>query len=460
MRPVEGAVGAGPRRPREVADHVDEPEPRGDAQVVRLDAEQRRDLAVAPEERCDERRAAVAPGRQVGAAAGGEHRLGQLRPVRVAGLVELRPAVAVSAVGVGAALEHEPHDLDRVRHSEQVVAVRPPGSHELGMAVENPRQLVRVVGLDRPIGEHERPRRLLAGAKRLDVAAQARPGREAMLAGQLAPGLRGGDAPRGRDPVGAAHVVVDVGVERLFGTDPLDVLLEPRPAGEAVPAGQLELGVGELRRRPGGPALAGQLLGLLSELLEVRRCIHGSSFPRAHRPHVRAERSSLDESCWWGGLSPFRGLDAAPAAQPQFTSAATVVRGQSLRKSGARPIDPDGARGRRVEPRLVARLDGAVVGWAALSPISDRRIYGDVAEDSVYVSSGAAGAASAVAPRRARAAGRGRGHLEGSGRDLPENAASLALHERCGFRIVGRRERLGRHHARARRSDERRRQPD
>jgi phosphinothricin acetyltransferase len=98
------------------------------------------------------------------------------------------------------------------------------------------------------------------------------------------------------------------------------------------------------------------------------------------------------------------------------------------------------------EPRLVARLDGAVAGWAALSPVSDRCVYGGVAEDSVY-----------VAPELA---GRGIGRLllselvrrsEKAGiwtlqaGIFPENAASLALHERCGFRVVGRRERLGCH---------------
>jgi L-amino acid N-acyltransferase YncA len=98
------------------------------------------------------------------------------------------------------------------------------------------------------------------------------------------------------------------------------------------------------------------------------------------------------------------------------------------------------------DPRLVARRDGAVVGWAALSPVSDRCVYGGVAEDSVY-----------VAPELG---GRGIGRLllselvsraEEAGiwtvqaGIFPENAASLALHERCGFRIVGRRERLGRH---------------
>lgn len=99
------------------------------------------------------------------------------------------------------------------------------------------------------------------------------------------------------------------------------------------------------------------------------------------------------------------------------------------------------------DPRLVARLDGTVVGWAALSPVSDRCVYGGVAEDSVY-----------VAPEHG---GRGIGgrlltELVRRSEELgiwtlqagifPENAASVALHERCGFRVVGRRERLGRHH--------------
>ncbi|HEX8162611.1 MAG TPA: GNAT family N-acetyltransferase [Pyrinomonadaceae bacterium] len=94
--------------------------------------------------------------------------------------------------------------------------------------------------------------------------------------------------------------------------------------------------------------------------------------------------------------------------------------------------------------RLVAREGGEVVGWAALSPVSSRCVYGGVAEVSVYVA--------------ASARGRGVGHtllaalVEASERNdlwtlqagvLAENAASIRLHERCGFRVVGRRERLG-----------------
>jgi phosphinothricin acetyltransferase len=94
--------------------------------------------------------------------------------------------------------------------------------------------------------------------------------------------------------------------------------------------------------------------------------------------------------------------------------------------------------------RLVAEVDGEVVGFAALSAASARRCYAGVAENSVYVA------------REARGKGIGRALLEkliSRGRlagvwtiqtsIFPENRASLALHERCGFRVVGTRERIG-----------------
>lgn len=94
--------------------------------------------------------------------------------------------------------------------------------------------------------------------------------------------------------------------------------------------------------------------------------------------------------------------------------------------------------------RLVAVDGHEVLGWAAMIPVSDRCVYSGVAEESVYVS--------------ARARGRGVGRLllegliaasEGQGiwtlqaGIFPENTPSIALHERLGFRLVGRRERLG-----------------
>jgi phosphinothricin acetyltransferase len=94
--------------------------------------------------------------------------------------------------------------------------------------------------------------------------------------------------------------------------------------------------------------------------------------------------------------------------------------------------------------RLVAEVDGEVVGFAALSAASARRCYAGVAENSVYVA------------REARGLGIGRALLEKlisrarfngvwtiQTSIFPENRASLALHERCGFRVVGTRERIG-----------------
>jgi phosphinothricin acetyltransferase len=96
------------------------------------------------------------------------------------------------------------------------------------------------------------------------------------------------------------------------------------------------------------------------------------------------------------------------------------------------PVDPD-----------------TVLGWTACSPVSDRCVYAGVVEHSVYVHPDA--------------------HSRGIGRLLlqrlitsteqagiwtiqsgifPENTASLALHHNCGFRTIGTRERVGRHHQR------------
>jgi len=95
--------------------------------------------------------------------------------------------------------------------------------------------------------------------------------------------------------------------------------------------------------------------------------------------------------------------------------------------------------------RLVAVIGGRVVGWAALSPVSARPAYAGVAEASVYVAGAAAGrgVGRALLERlveRAEAAG----IWTVQAGVFPENAASLALHRRCGFRTVGVRERVGR----------------
>lgn len=115
-------------------------------------------------------------------------------------------------------------------------------------------------------------------------------------------------------------------------------------------------------------------------------------------------------------------------------------------------IAPDWAewdRGHMAEARIVAREAGEVLGWAALSPVSDRCVYGGVAEVSVYVAAAAAGRGVGSALLRALvAASEEAGIWTLQAGVFPENEASLALHRRHGFRPVGIRERLGRHHGR------------
>ena len=97
------------------------------------------------------------------------------------------------------------------------------------------------------------------------------------------------------------------------------------------------------------------------------------------------------------------------------------------------------------EHRLVAELGDRVVGWATLAPVSARRVYAGVAEDSVYVADDAQGQGVGGALLSALVAGaEAAGIWTIEAGIFPENGASVAVHERCGFRIVGVREKLGR----------------
>ena len=83
-------------------------------------------------------------------------------------------------------------------------------------------------------------------------------------------------------------------------------------------------------------------------------------------------------------------------------------------------------------------------GWVALSPVSSRRVYGGVAEVSVYVAAAARGQGvgrALLAALVAESERQGLWTLQAG--IFPENAASVRLHEAAGFRRVGRRERIG-----------------
>jgi L-amino acid N-acyltransferase YncA len=90
---------------------------------------------------------------------------------------------------------------------------------------------------------------------------------------------------------------------------------------------------------------------------------------------------------------------------------------------------------------------GEVLGWVAASAVSSRPVYAGVIEHSVYVHPGHSrrgiGAALLGALVQSTEAA-GIWTIQSS--VFPENTASLALHERAGFRVVGVRERVGHHH--------------
>jgi L-amino acid N-acyltransferase YncA len=94
--------------------------------------------------------------------------------------------------------------------------------------------------------------------------------------------------------------------------------------------------------------------------------------------------------------------------------------------------------------RLVARREGEVIGWAALSSVSGRCVYAGVAEVSVYVAAPARGSGVGKALLRALVdASESEGIWTLQAGIFPENEASVVLHRACGFREVGQRERLG-----------------
>ena len=101
-------------------------------------------------------------------------------------------------------------------------------------------------------------------------------------------------------------------------------------------------------------------------------------------------------------------------------------------------------RSHLAEHRFVATRGSDVVGWVAVSPVSDRCVYGGVVESSVYVGADARGqGVGRLLLERLIASTEAAGIWTIEAGIFPENEASVRLHERLGFEIVGRRKRLG-----------------
>jgi len=135
-------------------------------------------------------------------------------------------------------------------------------------------------------------------------------------------------------------------------------------------------------------------------------------------------------------------LDDGPAVLEIYIQG--IATGNATLETSA----PDWARwhaSHRRDCRLVARLNDRVVGWTALGRYSTREVYAGVAWESVYVDEAARGRGVGRALLEALVpASEAAGVWTLLAGVLAENRASLALHERAGFRQIGVQERIGR----------------
>jgi phosphinothricin acetyltransferase len=124
---------------------------------------------------------------------------------------------------------------------------------------------------------------------------------------------------------------------------------------------------------------------------------------------------------------PWESWDAAHAKEPRIVA-------REPGGAGAAAAGGDGAHD----------TSGAILGWAALTPVSGRCVYAGVGDLSVYVAASARGRGVGKALLMALVTESERAGIWTLQAGIfPENEASLALHKSCGFREVGRRERIG-----------------
>jgi len=97
--------------------------------------------------------------------------------------------------------------------------------------------------------------------------------------------------------------------------------------------------------------------------------------------------------------------------------------------------------------RIIAEENELILGWAALSPVSSRCVYGGVAEVSVYISQNFRGKGLGQAlMQKLIEESEDQGYWTLQSGVFPENKASIKLHEKVGFRFLGKRERVGKTH--------------
>lgn len=137
-------------------------------------------------------------------------------------------------------------------------------------------------------------------------------------------------------------------------------------------------------------------------------------------------------------------LDAEHWPRVEAIHAAGIATGHATFESEP-PTWERFAASRPAPHRHVAVEDGDVLGWVAATPVSDRCVYAGVVEHSVYVDPAASGRGVGCALLDALVAStEAAGIWTIQSGVFPENAASLALHARVGFEVVGTRRRLGR----------------
>ncbi len=103
--------------------------------------------------------------------------------------------------------------------------------------------------------------------------------------------------------------------------------------------------------------------------------------------------------------------------------------------------------GKHTTCRFVVRMNGVLAGWCALSPVSTREVYAGIAEASIYIAAVFRGEGIGKTLLQAMVTcADENGFWTLQAVMFPENQASVALHQACGFRMVGRRQKIARHH--------------